>query len=162
MRRRCNGAKLCTEDMDLHIRYVSGRRAFYAQRSRTVRNGGVHRSENVGMSSVYNTREKRVRRKSKVFWATLIVPELVGPKSRPKGVGDGQAVNILLLRVIYQRFISKLWCNPFVLSSDKTTGGLNMTFKSNDGVTRKGKSSVFRLYASKVLGGFSRQIRKTI
>ena len=57
------------------------------------------------MSSVYNTSEKLVRRKSKVSWAPLIVPGLVGPKSRLKSVDDGQAVNILLLRVFYQKFI---------------------------------------------------------
>ncbi len=108
------------------------------------------------MSSVYNTCEKHVRRKSEVSWATLIAPGLVGPKSRPKGVGDGQAVNILLLRVIYQRFTGKLRYNPYVDSSEDTFGGCNMTDKSDDGVTRKGNSSVFRLYASKVVGGYSR------
>ena len=47
------------------------------------------------------TRGKRVRRKSKVSWGRLIHPGLVDPKPRPKGVGDGQSVNIripLLLR----------------------------------------------------------------
>ncbi len=33
-------------------------------------------------------------RKSKVSWAMMIIPGLVGPKSRPKGVDDGQQVNI--------------------------------------------------------------------
>ena len=76
---------------------MSGRGAFYTQRSCTVRSGGVYRSENVGMSSVYNPDEKSGRRKFKVSWAPLIVPGLVGPKPRLKSVGDGQAVNILLL-----------------------------------------------------------------
>jgi hypothetical protein len=40
------------------------------------------------------TRGKRVRRKSKVSWGRLIRPGLVDPKSRPKGVDDGQSVNI--------------------------------------------------------------------
>jgi hypothetical protein len=40
------------------------------------------------------TRGKRVRRKSEVSWGRLIRPGLVGPKSRPKGVDDGQSVNI--------------------------------------------------------------------
>ena len=47
------------------------------------------------------TRGKRVRRKSKVSWGRLIRPGLVGPKLRPKGVSNGQSVNIripLLLR----------------------------------------------------------------
>src|SRR5256712_14116990 len=38
--------------------------------------------------------EKPARRKSKVSWATLIVPGSVGPKPRPQGVGDGQLVHI--------------------------------------------------------------------
>ena len=38
------------------------------------------------------TRGKRVRRKSKVSWGRLIRPGLVGPKLRPKGVGEGQSV----------------------------------------------------------------------
>ena len=63
----------------------------------------MYRSENVGMSSVYNPDEKSGRRKFKVSWAPLIVPGLVGPKPRLKSVGDGQAVNILLLRIIYQK-----------------------------------------------------------
>ncbi len=33
-------------------------------------------------------------RKFKVSWATSIDPGLVGPKSRPKGVDDGQQVDI--------------------------------------------------------------------
>jgi hypothetical protein len=46
-----------------------------------------------GMSSD-KTGEKPVRRKPKVSWARLILPGLVGPKPRPKGVGDGKQVNI--------------------------------------------------------------------
>ena len=38
--------------------------------------------------------EKPIRRKSKVSWVKLIFPGLVGPKPRPKGVGNGQYVNI--------------------------------------------------------------------
>ena len=41
-----------------------------------------------------NEREKRSRRNPKVSWATIIVPGLAGPKARPKGVVDGQQVNI--------------------------------------------------------------------
>ena len=40
------------------------------------------------------TRENRVRRKSKVSDGRLIRVGLVGPKPRPKGVGDGHPVNI--------------------------------------------------------------------
>ena len=41
-----------------------------------------------------NPEEKTGRRKSKVSWGRLIRPGLVGPKPRPKGVGDGECVNI--------------------------------------------------------------------
>ena len=51
------------------------------------------RSENVGMSS-NNEGENPSHRKTKVSWATMIVPGLGGPKARPKGVVDGQLVNI--------------------------------------------------------------------
>lgn len=58
-----------------------------------ARDGGVHRSENAGMSNK-KLREIRNHRKSKVSWATDVVPGLVGPKTRLKGVADGQLVNI--------------------------------------------------------------------
>ena len=54
---------------------------------------GACASANAGTSSV-KAGEKPARRKSKVSWATLIVPGSVGPKPRPKGVGDGQLVHI--------------------------------------------------------------------
>ena len=41
--------------------------------------------------------EKHIRRKSKVSWARLILPGLVGPKVRLKSVADGQQVNIPVL-----------------------------------------------------------------
>ena len=59
---------------------------------------GVGGSDYVGMSSE-NVCEKQTRRKSKVSWGRLIRPGLVVPKPRPKGVGDGQAVNIRLLPI---------------------------------------------------------------
>ena len=59
---------------------------------------GVLRSENAGMSN-RNVREIRTHRKSEVSWATVVDPGLVGPKARPKGVVDGQQVNIPVLRI---------------------------------------------------------------
>ena len=56
------------------------------------RHGAVGR-ENVGISSK-KAGENPAHRKSKVSWATQIDPGLVGPKLRPRGVGDGQQVNI--------------------------------------------------------------------
>jgi hypothetical protein len=38
--------------------------------------------------------ENPFRRKSKVSWAMIIIPGLVGPKPRRSSVGDGQRVNI--------------------------------------------------------------------
>ena len=58
-----------------------------------MRSRGVGRSENAGMSSD-KTRENRVRRKSKVSDGRYIRVGLGGPKPRPRGVGDGQPVNI--------------------------------------------------------------------
>ena len=44
--------------------------------------------------SNHNARENRAHRKPKVSWSMAIIPGLVGPKARPKGVVDGQPVNI--------------------------------------------------------------------
>ena len=49
--------------------------------------------ENVGISSK-NPGENPGHRKPKVSWATIVVPGLGNPKVRPKGVADGQQVNI--------------------------------------------------------------------
>ena len=68
-------------------------------RSHTVRSGGRSGSDYAGMSSE-KTRGKRVRRKSKVSWGRLIRPGLVDPKPRPKGVGNGQSVNIRIPPVL--------------------------------------------------------------
>ena len=66
-----------------------------AQRSQFVRTGGALRSENAGMSSVRNV-SKRSHRMAEVSAARFILGGLVGPKPRPKGVGDGQTVDIPL------------------------------------------------------------------
>ena len=47
--------------------------------------------------------ENPAHRKLKVSWATQIDPGLVGPKARPKGVVDGQQVNIPALPYGYHR-----------------------------------------------------------
>src|SRR5215472_7792935 len=72
-----------------------GRGALPAQRSRSVRNGGALGSENAGMSSVRDV-SKRPHRMAEVSAARFILGGLVGPKPRPKGVGDGQTVDIPL------------------------------------------------------------------
>jgi len=60
---------------------MRGRGAFLLHRSQTVRSGGVLGSENAGMSN-HKAGENPAHRKSKVSWATIIVPGLVGPKPR--------------------------------------------------------------------------------
>ena len=60
--------------------------------------GGQFGSENVGMSNE-KISENLIRRKPKVSWGRLVRPGLVGPKVRPKGVIDGQQVNIPVLPI---------------------------------------------------------------
>ena len=47
-------------------------------------------------------------RKPKVSWATQIDPGLVGPKVRPKGVADGQLVNIPALPYMFLKIDASL------------------------------------------------------
>ena len=54
---------------------------------------GRNRSENVGTSNE-KISENLIRRKTKVSWGRFVRPGLGGPKARPKGVVDGQPVNI--------------------------------------------------------------------
>ena len=72
-----------------------GRGALPVQRSRPVRGGGALGSENAGMSSVRDV-SKRPHRMAEVSAARFILGGLVGPKARPKGVADGQTVDIPL------------------------------------------------------------------
>ena len=63
-----------------------------------MNSGGQSGSENVGMSNEKKS-ENLFRRKTKVSWGRLVRPGLVGPKTRPKGVADGQQVNIPVLLI---------------------------------------------------------------
>ena len=54
---------------------------------------GGGRRDYAGISSA-KADEKSARRKPKVSWGREIRPGLVGPKVRPRGVADGQQVNI--------------------------------------------------------------------
>ena len=78
-----------------HPCWGDGRRASPVRRSRPGKGGGGQGSENVGMSSNRTVR-KPSHRMAEVSAATIIVGGLVGPKPRPKGVGDGQTVHIPL------------------------------------------------------------------
>ena len=91
LRGKCNGAKHTTEAMDLSLTVVGERSN--GHRSMTGRTCGALGSENAGMSS-----EKTVRILST---ENLRFPEegssaqgKSGPKPRPKGVDDGQQVEI--------------------------------------------------------------------
>ena len=70
-----------------------GRGASLLLRSSFVRKGGAVGSENVGMSN-HNPDESSGHRKPKVSLAMSISQGLGGPKMNPKGVVDGQPVNI--------------------------------------------------------------------
>ena len=63
------------------------------ERSGTVRSRGPGRSANAGMSSEKES-ENLSRRKPQVSQARFVPLGLAGPKPRPKGVGDGQPVDI--------------------------------------------------------------------
>ncbi len=55
--------------------------------------GGAHTSANAGMSSVRRV-SKHAHRMAEVSYGRFILVGLVGPKPRPKGVGDGHPVYI--------------------------------------------------------------------
>ena len=65
----------------------------YAGRSRTERSGGLHRRENVGMSSERQVRILPVE-SPRFPEEGSSAQGKSGPKPRPKGVGDGQQVDI--------------------------------------------------------------------
>ena len=61
---------------------------------------GAFGRENVGISNK-KAGANPAHRKPKVSRATRIVPGLAGPKARPKGVVDGEQVNIPALSVSF-------------------------------------------------------------
>jgi len=70
-----------------------GRGALLLRRSQSVSFGGAAGGENVGMSN-RKPGENPGRRKPKVSLAMTISQGLGGPKVNPKGVAEGQPVNI--------------------------------------------------------------------
>ena len=91
LRRKCNGAKIITEAWDAVL--LRGRGALYEGRSHSGSGGGLHTSENAGMSS-----ENYVR----IIMAESLrfleegssAPSQSGAKVRPKGVADAHTVEI--------------------------------------------------------------------
>ena len=92
LRRKCTGAKHITEAADL-LETVRGRGAFHGSGSRTGRSGGLHGSENAGVSSemqvgILHTDSLRVPGEGSSALGKS------GPKTRLKSVVDGQQVDI--------------------------------------------------------------------
>ena len=75
---------------------MSGREAFLVHRSRRVTNCGALGRENVGLSNRIAD-ESSAHRKSKVSLAMVFNQGLGDPKVNPKGVTDGQQINISAL-----------------------------------------------------------------
>ena len=92
LRRKCTGAKHTTEAADSTLE-LSGRGALHARRSRTVRSGGEHGRENAGVSSGTWVRIPRTEYPRFPEEGSSALGKS-GPKARPKGVVDGQRVEI--------------------------------------------------------------------
>ena len=72
---------------------ASGRGAFCARRSRSVSNGGLHRSENAGLSSE-NCVRIVMAENLRFPWEGSSATGKPGAKARPKGVVDAHTVEI--------------------------------------------------------------------
>ena len=96
LRLRCNGAQARYRSRGRLRIYgfavVVGERSVQG-RSDTARSRRPNRSANPGMSSEKES-VNLSRQKPKVSQARFVLLGLAGPKSRPKGVGDGQPVDI--------------------------------------------------------------------
>ena len=81
---------------------MSGREAFLVRRSRRVTDCGALGRENVGLSNRIAD-ESSAHRKSKVSLAMVFNQGLGGPKANPKGVADGQWINISTLLYFFNK-----------------------------------------------------------
>ena len=86
------GLKPGAEAADCQSLAVVGERR-QRRRSHVGRRGGVLTSANAGMSSARRV-SKHAHRMAEGSDGRLILVGLVGPKPRPKGVGDGHTVDI--------------------------------------------------------------------
>ena len=91
LRRKFTGAKHDTETMAVW-KYWVGERSM-PRRSHTERSGGAHRSENAGVSSEMQVRILHTDRPRIPGEGSSALGKS-GPKARPKGVVDGQLVDI--------------------------------------------------------------------
>ncbi len=92
LRRKFNGAKICTEAWAWRL-VVRGRGALYEERSHSVSGGGLHTSENAGMSSenyvrIIMAESLRIQKEGSSASGKP------GAKVRPKGVADAHTVEI--------------------------------------------------------------------
>ena len=81
---------------------MSGREAFPGRRSRRVTDCGALGRENVGLSNRI-AGESPAHRKSKVSLAMVFNQGLGGPKVNPRGVADGQSINISTLLYFFNK-----------------------------------------------------------
>ena len=94
MRRRLPGLKPDTEAWE-YVKHI-GRGAMYTGRSHIERGGGLYRRENAGISSESVARNHAVE-SLRFPGEGSSAQGKSGPKSRPKGVDDGQLVDIPVL-----------------------------------------------------------------
>ena len=94
MRRKLTGLKHNTEAWE-YTMYI-GRGAMHAGRSRIGRGGGLHGRENAGISSESGARNSAVE-SLRFSGEGSSARSKSGPKRRPKGVRDGQQVDIPVL-----------------------------------------------------------------
>ena len=94
MRRKLTGLKHNTEAWE-YTKYI-GRGAMYTGRSHIERGGGLYRRENAGISSESGARNSAVE-SLRFPGEGSSAQGKSGPKSRPKGVDDGQQVEIPVL-----------------------------------------------------------------
>ena len=92
MRRKLSGLKPVTEAWE-HGSNRVGRGAMYTGRSRSGSGGGLYRRENAGISSERGARNPSVE-SLRFPGEGSSAQGKSGPKSRPKGVDDGQPVDI--------------------------------------------------------------------
>ena len=103
MRQRFPGLKFNTEDTDFSdLGRRSGREAFLGRRSRRVTDCGALGRENVGLSNRIPD-ESSGHRKSKVSLAMVFNQGLGDPKVTPKGLADGQPINISALLYLFNK-----------------------------------------------------------
>ena len=94
MRRKLTGLKPVTEAWE--YTECIGRGAMYTGRSCTGRSSGLYRRENAGISSERGARNSPVE-SLRFPGEGSSAQGKSGPKSRPKGVDDGQQVEIPVL-----------------------------------------------------------------